>query len=678
MNTELNDIQSLIRSLAEIQHTISEISDLSFASYDSRGIQLLPPRREDGLTTTIRSHPTGREEYDKYISQGVKRAVLRKEASILRGPASQHNIFIPVDVSESRFVLVSSPFYVTKQDFDDFLKRRGRIPDLSSGKEAFPPRCKLKDSDSAQQVAVHVKKLFETLLTSVYERNQNSRRYLWTKTLTDVLLNMKLPVPIDDAHRMILDTILFLFNVNTASIMVKRGVHFETVLALGSMNDVVGSFRVREDSPALALSVKKLTQASIVNPKEILTLGLPGDIKSVNVFPLSSHTFLHGLIMIFNSSVSRDEAQSILEFCRLSSLILKNLSIENDCDRYVNNLTMLNVAVSKIDPRLNDPASLHRQIVMTATELLQAEKGSLILPENGDLVIKAVRGINEWLTRNIRLKPGVGISGMVFKEGRPMLVRNIDRIELPDHKQRFHYRKKSFISMPLQFSSETIGVLNITDRLHGDEFTEQDLNILKHFGTYAAIALKVFSYHRLAEQMKELSITDHLTGLYNRRYLQERFSEEIHRSDRYKLSFSVGLIDIDDFKIFNDSEGHLAGDGVLRDLAHIARENSRANDVIARIGGEEFAILMPQTDRDEAFLVSERIRKTIMETLTQNWKKFPRSSVTVSIGISTFPHHGKTVQDMIEKADLALYRAKAMGKNRTVIFEEELRRREIP
>ena len=130
MNTELNDIQSLIRSLAEIQHTISEISDLSFASYDSRGIQLLPPRREDGLTTTIRSHPTGREEYDKYISQGVKRAVLRKEASILRGPASQHNIFIPVDVSESRFVLVSSPFYVTKQDFDDFLKRRGRIPDL--------------------------------------------------------------------------------------------------------------------------------------------------------------------------------------------------------------------------------------------------------------------------------------------------------------------------------------------------------------------------------------------------------------------------------------------------------------------------------------------------------------------------------------------------------------------
>jgi diguanylate cyclase (GGDEF)-like protein len=168
--------------------------------------------------------------------------------------------------------------------------------------------------------------------------------------------------------------------------------------------------------------------------------------------------------------------------------------------------------------------------------------------------------------------------------------------------------------------------------------------------------------------MKELSITDHLTGLFNRRYFQERFTEEIHRSERYNLIFSLAIFDIDDFKLLNDTEGHPAGDSVLKELSRIARECLRANDVLCRFGGEEFAILMPQTHKDEAFIVTERIRNSIKESLVYRFKKFPRPGITVSIGLASFPEDGKSVNELIKNTDIALYKAKESGKDRTVLF----------
>ncbi|GEM_PF-3769949 len=123
--------------------------------------------------------------------------------------------------------------------------------------------------------------------------------------------------------------------------------------------------------------------------------------------------------------------------------------------------------------------------------------------------------------------------------------------------------------MPLKFASETIGVLSISDKTTGEEFTEQDLDVLNYFSSHASIALKTSSYYNLAEKMKELSIADPLTGVFNKRYLQERFEEEIHRSERYDLVFSVAIFDIDYFKVFNDTEGHLAGDNALKEVLRV-------------------------------------------------------------------------------------------------------------
>lgn len=175
--------------------------------------------------------------------------------------------------------------------------------------------------------------------------------------------------------------------------------------------------------------------------------------------------------------------------------------------------------------------------------------------------------------------------------------------------------KPDLFSIPLKVENKTIGVLNISDKITGEVFSEEDLILLRSFATYASIVLERSSYYNLSEILKELSNTDSLTRLFNRRYFEGRFFEELQRSNRHNLESSLAMIDIDDSKLFNDTEGHLAGDEVLKNVSNIAKECVRVIDVISRFGGEEFVVIMPQTDKNEAFLVAERIRKSVKEQI---------------------------------------------------------------
>jgi diguanylate cyclase (GGDEF)-like protein len=224
------------------------------------------------------------------------------------------------------------------------------------------------------------------------------------------------------------------------------------------------------------------------------------------------------------------------------------------------------------------------------------------------------------------------------------------------------------MSIPLKIGDETIGVLNIADKAGGEVFSEADAEFIRYFASYASIAIKGAHYYSMSEEMRTLSITDPLTGLFNRRYFDNRVFEELQRGIRYESVSSLAIFDIDDFKLFNDTEGHVAGDEILKAIAHISRESLRSIDIIARFGGEEFVIIMPQTDKDEAFLVAERVRKNIKELIPKSWKKFPREKITVSMGIASFPADGKDVKALIKNTDRALYQAKVSGKDRTVIW----------
>jgi diguanylate cyclase (GGDEF)-like protein len=169
-------------------------------------------------------------------------------------------------------------------------------------------------------------------------------------------------------------------------------------------------------------------------------------------------------------------------------------------------------------------------------------------------------------------------------------------------------------------------------------------------------------------RLEELSNTDDLTKLYNRRYFMELMELEFQRAQRYESSLSFVMIDIDNFKNFNDTYGHLLGDRILYEVAQLLRETLRVHDIVGRYGGEEFGMLMPETDTSGALVVAERYRKSVEEFVLFEGDKELR--ITISLGVAGYPHTEiKTVDDLIRLADNALYKAKANGRNRVEVVD---------
>ncbi|MEJ2723914.1 MAG: diguanylate cyclase, partial [Deltaproteobacteria bacterium] len=174
-------------------------------------------------------------------------------------------------------------------------------------------------------------------------------------------------------------------------------------------------------------------------------------------------------------------------------------------------------------------------------------------------------------------------------------------------------------------------------------------------------------------ELHEISITDGLTGLYNRKHLMETLDREVARSRRYQRSFAVLMIDIDHFKQYNDTFGHLAGDDVLKKIAKIFRDSVRGADYSARYGGEEFLIILPETSKDEAVHAAERIRQCVEKDSPPAGDK--GIGITVSIGVAVFPEHGDDTQALIKNADSALYEAKKGGRNKVITYKGKPKRK---
>ncbi len=171
---------------------------------------------------------------------------------------------------------------------------------------------------------------------------------------------------------------------------------------------------------------------------------------------------------------------------------------------------------------------------------------------------------------------------------------------------------------------------------------------------------------RLYEEIESLAMTDSLTAVHTRRYLMSSFKEEFKRAKARKTPLSFLMIDVDYFKHFNDQYGHLTGDMILREIATQIRAGIREIDIVGRYGGEEFCVILPDTGHDEALYVAERIRSQVEKKKIKAYDSTVRA--TVSIGLVSFPDGGKNVNDMIEKADWALYRAKKKGRNVVCAF----------
>ena len=169
---------------------------------------------------------------------------------------------------------------------------------------------------------------------------------------------------------------------------------------------------------------------------------------------------------------------------------------------------------------------------------------------------------------------------------------------------------------------------------------------------------------QLNKVLRELAIRDGLTGLYNHRYFQEALDMELARSRRHKLSFSILFIDLDNFKQYNDTHGHPEGDRLLKDLGRMVCARLRSTDVVARYGGEEIIVLLPETPKDNATVCAENLRRMIASYPFPGRETQPLGIVSMSMGVAAFPEDGEDARQLIRMADDALYRAKKEGRNR--------------
>ncbi len=177
---------------------------------------------------------------------------------------------------------------------------------------------------------------------------------------------------------------------------------------------------------------------------------------------------------------------------------------------------------------------------------------------------------------------------------------------------------------------------------------------------------------KLLEQTHDLSIKDGLTGLYNQTYFFNALEKETDRSLRYQEPFSLIIFDVDFFKNYNDHNGHIRGSRALQQIGQIMLKSFRTTDILAKYGGDEFVIILPKTDRIGAYLAAERLREKIERENFSGAENQPLKKITISVGIASFPEHGMAPDRILESADKALYHAKATGKNRVIIFSEQL------
>ena len=212
--------------------------------------------------------------------------------------------------------------------------------------------------------------------------------------------------------------------------------------------------------------------------------------------------------------------------------------------------------------------------------------------------------------------------------------------------------------LPLQMGAREHGYLSVHRHADGTRFTGREARTLALFAAWLTSALDNL---RLAGNLERLAVTDDLTQVYNYRYLKSALRREIKRAARFQQPMSILMLDVDNLKAYNDRNGHVRGSMLLREMAQLFAKHVRSWDLVAKYGGDEFTVILPQTDRAGALAVAERLRATVA---AHTFPLATKGQITVSTGIAQFPEDGTDVVSLIETADRTLYSAKKKGRNR--------------
>jgi diguanylate cyclase (GGDEF)-like protein len=327
--------------------------------------------------------------------------------------------------------------------------------------------------------------------------------------------------------------------------------------------------------------------------------------------------------------------------------------LADDLTRRLHELEALSSIGQAITAQL-DIDSVLSKVIESAVNLTRAEEGFVLLLDErtGELTMRAAKNFDENFVRTFRLRTEDTFAGHVMRTGEPLLINSPQ-----PQKIKTAYLVHALIYVPLRIYGRVIGVLGV-DHRQQHIFSKHELQLTQALADYAGIAIQNARTYR---EMQVLAVTDSLTSLLNRRHFFELAGREFDRARRYRHPLSALMTDIDRFKQFNDRYGHATGDQVLRSVAKLCRKSLRDIDIIGRYGGEEFAVILPETGVEAAWHAAERLRRSVaaMQIETDHG----RLSVTLSVGVAAATPDCPNLQTLVERADAAMYLAKDAGRN---------------
>ncbi len=343
----------------------------------------------------------------------------------------------------------------------------------------------------------------------------------------------------------------------------------------------------------------------------------------------------------------------------------KTLHERNDVIYKLNSLIDVNhVIASSLDKK-----RVLKTILDQTLKVMNCMKASLLLvdPSTNQLHFEIISDDEDLQPlKDVRLNMGEGIAGSVWENGKPLLIEDVRQdtrfSDKADTKSDFV--TTSIMAVPLISNGKIIGVMEAINKVDCSNFNKFDLDLFQNLSVQAAVAIDNANLY-------ELAIYDGKTRLYIHRYFMQRLDDEFHRTERYGGKISIIMFDIDHFKNVNDTYGHQIGDDVLVHVAKEIKECCRVSDIPSRFGGEEFAVLLPETASEGARIFAEKIRKNIEAmSFASGETEF---KITISGGISTFPETKTSSHlELLDFADKALYHSKENGRNKVTLYKKNM------
>jgi diguanylate cyclase (GGDEF)-like protein len=609
------------------------------------------------------------EKCEPSFERAVKLALAKEKPMVFSCRAGLMNFAVPYQVADGfRYCFVGGG--VRNPTLDLFLTEKLAKSDRIDGfalleeLERLPAAASQEVKDAAKEVS----RLLGGLVSDSMQARLLEKNVEMFRTIRGILSHMEGITNPEDLMGLLSETLGILFDIPRVAIGFRNGLGNDVPLrGLIGMVKNLGTCTERQ----LDALFPSGEAGPVLVPEKQMGEHFPAVVaERALCLPIASGNQLLGLLAIFDGDLKyRDTLLVGMITDRVAAKLLQFRAEESHrleaslAGKFVSVLSTISMAENRRD--------LYLSILETAADLLQASSGSLMLiDDNGkNLRIESVLGMSLQLARSMSARVGRGIAGKVAESGEPLLVKDIEqdvRVRIPN---RSRFKTKSFISIPLRVKGSVIGVLNLSDKRNGEIFSDADLELLTTVARHACVVLERTEFSEKAAKLEEITLADPLTGLFNRRFLEQRLEEELSRCGRQQQSVTILLVDLDNFKVYNELCGHAAGDVVLKKTARLLKSSARQMDIVTRFGGERYCIILPGTSKKESFCVAERFRREVERAGFTHEENLPLGRLTVSIGIATAPANGNDFKSLMGSADVALHRAKLSGRNRVVHFD---------